>query len=105
MRKPTKKKNEGIEKNHTIIIIIPTKKKMRIQYRAILWTQREELRTNDWKPGTALRTRFIDHRFPDTFGLENEFNGFTDRAVTTAGARRVVRGLFYLRGSITHGNG
>jgi len=42
---------------------------------------------------------------PDTFGFENEFNGFADRAVAAEGARSVVRGLFHLRGSITHGHG
>jgi len=74
---------------------------MRIQHRAILLTQKEELDPDGWKPGSASRTRFIDHRFPDTFGFENEFHGFADRAVTAAGARSVVRGLFHLRGSIT----
>src|SRR5208337_3467403 len=52
---------------------------------------------------SASRTRFIDHRFPDTFGFENEFNGFADRTVAATGARSVVCGLFHLRHSITHG--
>ena len=44
-------------------------------------------------------------RFPDAFGLENEFNGFADRVVASLGPRRVVRGVFYLLNGIAHGHG
>jgi hypothetical protein len=29
------------------------------------------------------RACFIDHRFPDAFGFQDEFNGFADRSVTS----------------------
>ena len=40
------------------------------------------------------RARFIDHCFPDAFGLQNHFHGFADRTVAGEGFRRVVGGLF-----------
>ncbi len=56
-------------------------------------------------PGAASRTGFIDHRFPDAFGFENEFNGFADGAVACMSFRRVVRGVFDLRDGVAHSNG
>ena len=51
------------------------------------------------------RTRFVDHRFPDALGFENQFNGFADRAVAGEGSRDVMRSLFHLGDRIAHGNG
>src|SRR6266849_1480348 len=57
------------------------------------------------KSFAASRTRFVDHRSPDAFGFENEFNGFADRAAAGEGFRGVVRGFLYLGDGIAHGNG
>ena len=53
---------------------------------------------------TASRTGFVDHRFPNALGFENEFNGFADRAVASESFRGVVRRGFYLGDSIAHSN-
>jgi hypothetical protein len=48
---------------------------------------------------------FVDHCFPDTFGFENEINGFADRSLASESLRNVMRGLFYLGDGIAHSNG
>jgi hypothetical protein len=54
--------------------------------------------------GTKSRARFVDHLFPDTFGFENQFNGFPDRTVAGQRFRSIVRSVFYLRDGVTYGN-
>src|ERR1019366_8333270 len=56
-------------------------------------------------PGAASRTGFVDHRFPDSVGFENEFHSFADGAVACMSFRRVVRGVFDLRDGVAHSNG
>src|SRR5712691_266900 len=55
--------------------------------------------------GNWSRTGFVDHRFPNAFGFENEFNRLADRAMTGERFRCVVRRLFNLRNRIAHRNG
>src|ERR1700689_2800124 len=54
---------------------------------------------------TASRARFVDHRIPDTFGFQNEFNGLADCTVPGQCFRRVVRCLFDLWNCIAHRHG
>src|SRR5262249_17299119 len=53
---------------------------------------------------TASRTGFVNHRFPDSFGFENEFNGFTDRSPAGKRFRNVMRGPFYFGDGIANSN-
>src|SRR5579862_8832996 len=49
-------------------------------------------------------TGFIDQCFPDAFRFENQFNGFTNRAVAGERLRRIVGNFPYLRDSVSHCN-
>ena len=55
--------------------------------------------------GSASGAGFVDHRFPDAFGLENEFYGFADCAVSGDGFRGVVCRTFNFGDRIAHGHG
>jgi len=60
---------------------------------------------NRWRGNNienASGSRFADHRFPNTFGFENEFNRFADRTVAGESLRSVMGGLFYLGDGVAH---
>ena len=65
--------------------------------------RRSDVDTRNGMP--ALSKRFVDHRFPDAFGFEHQFNGFADRAVPCESFRCIVRGVFYLGDGIAHRDG
>jgi hypothetical protein len=45
-----------------------------------------------WLAGWRSGAGFVDHFFPDAFGLEDEFDKFAGRAVAAIGFVGVVRG-------------
>lgn len=50
----------------------------------------------------ASRASFVDHRLPDTFGFENEFNRLADRTAAGESFGCVVCCLFNFRNCVAH---